>query len=286
MPPGTLSDADRALLERLLANEADMAFRRRAFVLLDYLELADDLDVLDCGCGMGFYLMVMGRLRDLRLTGVDSDPARLRLAREHGVSATLLTGDARALPFAKDSFDRVLMSEMLEHVPDDLAVVREAHRVLRRGGILAISVPHARYPFWWDPINATWIALGGPPIRSGPVAGIWSNHERLYEPARLVALVQGAGFEVDDCVEATHYSVPFIHFLVYGIGKPLLEKEILPRRLRKSADRFSGLENRGSLANPFNAARYMFRLVDRLNDRPDVAHKRTFVNVLLKARKR
>jgi hypothetical protein len=156
---------------------------------------------------------------------------------------------------------------------------------LRPGGIVAISVPHARYPFWWDPINATWIALGGQPIRTGPIAGIWSNHERLYEPTRLATLVRSAGLEVEACIEATHYSFPFIHFLVYGIGKPLIEKNLLPGGLRTSADRFSGMENRGSLMNPFNAARALFRLVDRLNDRPGVPRKRKFVNVLLKARK-
>jgi hypothetical protein len=156
---------------------------------------------------------------------------------------------------------------------------------LRPGGVLAISVPHARYPFWWDPINATWIALGGGPIRSGPIAGIWSNHERLYKPEDLEFRVRAAGFEIEDRREATHYSVPFIHFLVYGIGKPLIERDLLPSGLRSSADRFSGTQNRGSRLNLFNAARSVLRAVDRLNDGSRVAHKKTFVNVLLKARK-
>jgi len=262
-----------------------MAFRRRARVLLEYLELEDGMDVLDCGCGMGFYLMVMGQLRSLHLTGVDTDVERLEFAERYGIRATLVDGDATALPFADSSFDRVLMSEVLEHVPDDAAALREAQRVLRPGGMLAISVPHARYPFLWDPINATWTKLGGQPIRSGPIAGIWSNHERLYLPEELTARVRAAGLHVEECVEATHYCVPFIHFLVYGIGKPLIEKNLLPEKLRVSADRFSGLENQGSRLNPFNALRSLFRLVDRLNDRPAAARKQSFVNVLVKARK-
>ena len=199
--------------------------------------------------------MAMGRLRDLRLTGVDMDVERLEFAEHHGIRANLVNGDATALPFADSSFDRILMSEVLEHVPDDAAALREAHRVLRPGGILAISVPHARYPFLWDPINATWIKIGGQPIRSGPIAGIWSNHERLYLPEEVAASVSDAGLDVEECVEATHYCVPFIHFLVYGIGKPLIEKNLLPSKLRVSADRFSGLENEGSRLNPFNAVR-------------------------------
>ena len=284
MKAASLTSRDHALLERLLTNEADMAFRRRVHILLDYLELADGADVLDCGCGMGFYLMAMQRLRAVRLTGLDMDPDRLRYAHEVGVRATLVQGDGEALPFADGSFDRVLMSEVLEHVPDDGAALREAHRVLRPGGILAISVPHARYPFWWDPINATWTALGGAPIRSGPVVGIWTNHERLYEPAALASVVREAGFHVESLEEATHFSVPFEHFLVYGIGKPLIERGLLPNRLRASTDRFAGLENRRSRLDPFNLARSLFRAVDRLNDRAGARHK-TFVNVLVKARK-
>ena len=286
MSEPTLSQRDLAIIERLLTNEADMAFRRRVPVLLEYLELSDDADVLDCGCGMGFYLMVLRELRPAAsLTGLDEDPERLSLAASYGIQANLVPGDAQALPFADASFDAVLMSEVLEHLPDDRAGLLEAYRVLRPGGVLSISVPHARYPFLWDPINPTWIALGGRPIRSGPIAGIWSNHERLYEPQQLEARVRAAGFEIDDMRETTHYCVPFIHFLVYGIGKPLIEKNLLPASLRTSADRFTGAENRGSRVNPFNAARALFRYVDRLNDGPRAARRKTFVNVLLKARK-
>lgn len=281
----TLTGSDRALLEAVLRNEADMAFRRRLPILLDYLALEKGERVLDCGCGMGFHLMVMGALRDVRLTGLDSDPARLEQAAREGVRAELVRGDAQELPFADGCFDKVLMSEVLEHLPDDARALREAYRVLRCGGVLAISVPHARFPSWWDPINAGWTALGGQPIRRGPIAGIWSNHERLYEPEALAAAVRTAGFEIDALEETTHYSFPFIHFLVYGIGKPLLERGMLPPGLRKSADRFSGPQNTGSLLNPFNLGRSMFRLIDRLNDRPQVASKRKFVNVLVKARK-
>lgn len=280
-----LTAEDRAALDVLLGNEADMAFRRRVPILLDYLELRDDARVLDCGCGMGFYLMVMAKLRRLNLVGLDPDADRLEWARREGVPGELVQGDAEELPFDTGFFDGVLMSEVLEHLSDDARALREAHRVLKPGGILAVSVPHASFPFWWDPINSIWIGLGGHPIRDGPIAGIWSNHVRLYEPAQLSDRIVSAGFEIERFAEATHYCVPFIHFLVYGIGKPLVEKNLLPPSLRRSADRFSGAANNGSLLNPFNIARAFFRQVDRLNDRPGVEKKRTFVNVLVKARK-
>ena len=199
--------------------------------------------------------------------------------------AGLLRGDIEQLPFSDAVFDRVLLTEVLEHLVDDRRGLAELYRVLRPGGLLAISVPHADYPFWWDPINPIWTALGGAPIREGPLVGLWTDHQRLYRPHELIERVVEAGFAVEAVEEATHYSFPFSHFLVYGVGKPLLERGLLPNKLAASADRFGGEQNDGSLLNPINLGLAAFRAVDRLNDRSAVTDKRTYVNVLLKARK-
>jgi ubiquinone/menaquinone biosynthesis C-methylase UbiE len=281
----SLTPQDQALLNRILRNEADMAYRRRVPILLDYLELREGEQVFDCGCGMGFYLMTMGKLRSLRLVGLDGDLGRLHWAQRERLPAAVLNGDILKLPFSDASFDKVLMTEVLEHLCDDRHALREIYRVLRPGGIAAFSVPHANYPFWWDPINSVWIRLGGKPIRTGPVAGIWSNHERLYEPHDLIQKVQEAGFALEAVEEQTHYSFPFIHFLAYGIGKPLLEKNLLPASLRKSADRFSGTKNTGSLFNPINLGVRIFQVFDAPNETPAVEKQSTFVNILVKARK-
>jgi glycosyltransferase involved in cell wall biosynthesis/2-polyprenyl-3-methyl-5-hydroxy-6-metoxy-1,4-benzoquinol methylase len=282
---GNLTSRDLLTLDGILANEADMAFHRRTRILLDYLELRDGERVLDCGCGMGFHLMAMQKLHDLRLVGLDPDPARLARAEQEGATADLVVGEAERLPFEHGSFDKILMTEVLEHLDDDQAALHEVARVLRPGGVLAISVPNARYPFLWDPISAVRRIFGRPPLVRGPIVGIWTNHRRLYTAESLVERVRAAGLDVELVEEVTHYSVPFQHFLVYGIGKPLFERGLLPGRLRHSADRFAGEANTGSLLDPFNMGRAAFRLVDRLNDLPRAARKRTHVNVLIKARK-
>jgi glycosyltransferase involved in cell wall biosynthesis/ubiquinone/menaquinone biosynthesis C-methylase UbiE len=281
----TFSDQDHTTLDVILRNEADMAFRRRTRILLDYLELQDGESVFDCGCGMGFFLMTLGKLRKLNLVGLDGDMERLRWAQRERVTASLLTGDIFDLPVADESFDKVLFSEVLEHLSDDRRGLCEIYRTLKPGGILALSVPHAHYPFWWDPLNGTWTRLGGQPFRKGLLAGIWSNHERLYEPGELVQKMLEAGFEIETVEEQTHYSFPFIHFIVYGIGKPLLEKNLLPSSLRVSADRFSGEQNTGSALNPINLGVNVLRYFDRRNDTPAVERQSTFVNILVKARK-
>lgn len=280
-----LTAEDRTLLDGILRNEADMAYRRRVPTLMDFLELKDGDTVLDCGCGMGFYLMTMGKLRKLNLYGVDGDPERLAWAEREGVPAKLYSVDIHELPFADHSFDKVLMTEVLEHIADDRQAMREIYRILKPGGVLALSVPHANYPFLWDPINKTLEALGIPPIRNaGPITGLWSNHWRLYRPAELHDVISGAGFRIESLEEQTHYAFPFIHFIVYSIGKPLIEKNLLPKTLRDSADRFRGERNNGSLFNPINLGVKLFRMADARNDslRGD---ERTFVSIVVKARK-
>jgi len=280
-----LSAQDHATLDVILRNEADMAYRRRARILLDYLELQDGEVVFDCGCGMGVFLMMLAKLRKLNLVGLDGDRERLHWAQREQVPASLLRGDIFNLPVADQAFDKILFTEVLEHLSDDDRGLSEVFRILKPGGILALSVPHAHYPFWWDPLNATWTRIGGKPIRRGPIAGIWSNHERLYEPNQLIQKILEAGFEIETVEEQTHYSFPFIHLIVYGIGKPLLEKNLLPASFRLSADRFRGDRNPGSILNPINVGVKVLRYFDRRNETPAIEKESTFVNLLVKARK-
>jgi hypothetical protein len=157
--------------------------------------------------------------------------------------------------------------------------------VLKPGGTLALSVPHANYPVLWDPVNKAIEAIGLRPIRRpGLIAGLWSNHWRLYTPAQLRDVIGSAGFQIDELQEQTHYSFPFIHLIVYSIGKPLIERNLLPDRLRDSADRFRGERNSGSPLNPINAGVRLFRSFDKRNDHLS-GDEQTFVNIVVKARK-
>jgi hypothetical protein len=115
--------------------------------------------------------------------------------------------------------------------------------------------------------------------------GIWTNHLRLYGAEELAAAAAAAGFEVERLERATRWCVPFAHFLLYGVGKPLVERGLLPQSLRPSADRMAGEPSGGPRMDPVALVRRVFRLVDRLNERPGARDPERSVNVLLKARK-
>lgn len=267
------SRQEPALLNSLLRNEADIAARHRVRAILDYLDIQPGERVLECGCGLGFILEILSQLYDIQLTGLDYSTARLNRAQsELHKRVPLAAGDILRLPYPDQTFDKIVLSEVLEHLPDDLGGLREVQRVLKPGGVVAITVPHHRYPLLWDPINWTRERLGLAPIRSGFFGGLWTDHVRLYTQSELVELVQNAGLTTQSPRQFVHYCFPFSHNLVYGLGKWLVESG----RLR-SADRFYYHENSGSLLNPINWGLRLFNWIDRLNDPISEANKTTVI---------
>ena len=278
---------DLETIRHMTRNEADMAFKKRAQTIFEWVPPADDKVILDCACGRGFYLNMYRYVSRCKLVGLELEADIIRKAQRnvgHLPDLTLTRGNIYTLPFPDDFFDGVILSEILEHLDDDVAGLREVRRVLKPGGVVAITVPNARYPLWWDPINWTLERMLHTHIRRGPLAGIWANHVRLYERDDLRAAVEQAEFAVEAERQFTHYSFPFIHNLVYGLGKPLLESGVMPDRLANAADRTTFDQNRGSLLNPVNLGIAVLNLFDRPN-RIDEPPWRSTVNLAIKARK-
>jgi SAM-dependent methyltransferase len=89
-------------------------------------------------------------------------------------------GDALALPFAEATFDRVIASEVLEHIPDDERAMAELARVLRPGGSMAVTVPRC------GPEFVNW-AL------SDEYHDVPGGHVRIYRRSQLVDRLERTG---------------------------------------------------------------------------------------------
>lgn len=282
--PKPASGYDRDRLRRMLANEADMSFRRRATSVFDFLDIRPGERVLDAGCGRGFYLNFLRQLHpDAEVTGIELDLPLLPRARSAVPGSRVLGANLYQLPFPDAAFDKIVFSEVIEHVPDDRAAMAELFRVLTPGGRLALTTPNADYPFWWDPINKSLETLTGRHIQHGPLAGIWANHVRLYDLETLTRLATDAGFEIAEVRYHTRFCFPFIHNLVYGLGKELLERGVLPDAMARAADRYALNEDpsRGSPLNPVRLGLRLFNWVDALNDRFPPRADRPFLIIAL-----
>jgi malonyl-CoA O-methyltransferase len=119
------------------------AEQRTVYPLLRGIGLSDK-SVLDAGCGTGRYLEMLRDYNPGTLAGIDFAPAMLRVAKKKfsGSSVSLIGGRIDSIPFADHSFDFVLNTLALDHLPDLHAAVSELARVLQSGGAMIISLFH------------------------------------------------------------------------------------------------------------------------------------------------
>jgi SAM-dependent methyltransferase len=157
----------------------------------DRLPIGPSTTVIDVGCGAGRHAFEAYR-RGANVVAFDRDAAELRSVdailramAESGeapaaASAAVVHGDALSLPYNDETFDCVIASEILEHVPHDDAAIAELIRVLKVGGTLAVSVPR------WLPEQVCWLLSEEYHSNEG-------GHVRIYRASDLRDKITGAG---------------------------------------------------------------------------------------------
>jgi SAM-dependent methyltransferase len=150
----------------------------------DRLGLRPGERLLDMGAGGGRHAFEAYR-RGADVIAFDMDADELAKVREwftamkeagevpEGAEADVKEGDALALPFADGEFDRIIAAEVLEHIWEDVAAIKELIRVLRPGGTLAISVPR------WLPEVINWRLSADYHNATGGHIRIYTDHELI-----------------------------------------------------------------------------------------------------------
>jgi SAM-dependent methyltransferase len=157
-------------------------------------DLVEKPHILDVGCGTGANLEMLAKFGQAE--GVDVSPDALVFCRERGLQG-VRQGEAEHLPYADSSFDLVTGLDVVEHLDDDVAGLKEMWRVLRPGGHALLFVP--AFMFLWG------------------VQDDVSHHRRRYTLQELKRAARAAGFEIE---RATYANITF--FLPILLGRLLM----------------------------------------------------------------
>lgn len=147
------------------------------------------IHILDVGCGTGANIEMLAKFGEAE--GVDVSDDALEFCKQKGLKAH--KGLAESLPFADESFDVVTALDVIEHLDDDIAGLKEMRRVLKTGGKTLIFVP----AFMW---------LWG-------VQDDVSNHRIRYTKRQIVERLRKAGFEIE---RATYANISFFAPILAG----------------------------------------------------------------------
>jgi len=145
--------------------------------------------ILDVGCGTGANLEMLSQFGSAE--GVDVSDDALDFCRQKGL--TVQKGLAETLPYADETFDISTALDVIEHLDEDVAGLREMHRVTKRDGYSLIFVP----AFMW---------LWG-------VQDDISNHRIRYTKSQIVERIEKAGFRVE---RATYANFTFFAPILGG----------------------------------------------------------------------
>jgi SAM-dependent methyltransferase len=213
--------------------------------------------VLDCGCGAGGYVAALAS-QGAEVTGVEHDEIKVaRFRRAHPeLAARVRAGDLARLDEPAGSFDVALLNEVLEHVPDEAAVLREIRRVLAPGGRLIVFAPNRLYPF--ETHGVIWKRSGARlapalpfvpwlPLALG--ARFFEYPARNYWPRELRAKIAAAGFEL-----ASHGTVWQTFENISG------RQPALVRRLRPALRALAALGERTPVLRAFGVSQVVVAL--------------------------
>lgn len=121
----------------------------RRQILRQFIADKPKLKILDIGCGTGETLTFLkDHLTKPKLFGIDNSQIAINYAKKRG-HQNIVKVNAKKLPFEDDSFDYILLLDVLEHIHDDASILTEAKRVLRPNGKIIVTTPALQF-IWSD----------------------------------------------------------------------------------------------------------------------------------------
>lgn len=214
-------------VSRIVLSPTYLAFLRLKYCLEALARVKGK--VLDAGCGGGGFTKAVAFNRpDLEVCGVDIGRQAIKVAKENAEGVKFRVGNLYELHFEDNSFDAVIMEDVLEHLEEPAKALSEANRILKRGGVF-----HAFTPLEGEPYTLYfWLKKLG-----------WREKEKLaghiqeFRLAELRKRLSKAGLNLQKMRFSTHFLGQLVDISYYSFFG-LTGKKFEP-----------GLE--GNLKNPF-----------------------------------
>lgn len=129
---------------------------------------------MDFGCGSGSTISQLNKFG--KVFGVDIEQQAIKYCQSKGIENVKLIKPDRLLPFKYESFDVITCMDVLEHITDESETLKKLHRVLKKKGLLIVTVP--AFAFLWGELDKR------------------SHHIRRYGKNELIRILENSGFIV------------------------------------------------------------------------------------------
>jgi SAM-dependent methyltransferase len=198
--------------------------RRRAHELARWLPRGA-ARVLDAGSGTGGFIRMLRTAKpEWQMTGIDLSPFACALARER-TGVEIVEGSVTALPFGDSTFDAITTGDVLYHVEDTAAALREFARVVRPGGAVLVNEPAYKW--------------------------LWSYHDEAVESKHrftrpeLITRFRSAGLEVRFASYANMLPLPLVvaRRKLFPPAQPTSDVQLYPAPVEAAFSAMAGLEH-------------------------------------------
>ncbi len=211
-------------------NPIDVASRNLCLNLLNEFEKSKKKIILEIGCSNGYLIDQIEKAKKYKYIGSDAIEEHIKKLKILHPSKPFLIFDILKNPFNKQMCNAIIMLNVLEHIKDDLAALKEVNKLLEKDGILILEVPSGK--MLYDQYDKELL------------------HYRRYKMSELVKIIEDNGFVIE---KKTHLG--FIIFPVFALVK-LYNKIFKPKKV---------LVRQAKLSNNF-FLRFLFSIEEKLRN--------------------
>lgn len=209
------------IIFKLFGYPLGVSSRQRANIIIKYLKPHINENVLDIGCGIGYYSFELATKFNCQVDGIDIDADDIELANKirdltKCNNVNFKVQNVLELDFPDNTFDKIILSEVLEHIRNDRKALKDVCRVLKPHGYLIITVPYSRVVEEYNEQKAKKSRMENIEIKGGHV-------RNGYSLEYMSKILINTGFDiVENCYISKKFTVNigFPFFLItYPISK-------------------------------------------------------------------